>query len=83
MIRCASTGTARCCRSSGSGLVFVVNGSKWEVRRARYGAASDGWLEILGGIAQGDKVIVEGQQILQPGDAIQESPWQPPPTARP
>jgi multidrug efflux pump subunit AcrA (membrane-fusion protein) len=69
--------------SAGSGLVFLVNGPKWEVRRARYGAASDGWLEVVDGVSRGDKVIVEGQQVLEAGDAIQESSWRAPSTGRP
>jgi multidrug resistance efflux pump len=69
--------------SAGSGLIFVVRGSQWEVRRARYGAASEGWLEVLAGASQGEKVIVDGQQVLETGDAIQESPWQPPSGAKP
>jgi multidrug efflux pump subunit AcrA (membrane-fusion protein) len=62
--------------SAGNGLLFVVNGAQWEVRRARYGAAFDGWLELLDGGNPGDKVIVEGQQVLEAGDHIAESAWQ-------
>jgi multidrug resistance efflux pump len=65
--------------SAGSGLIYVANGPKWEVRRARYGATSDGWLELLGGATRGEKVIVAGQQVLESGDSIKESSWQQPP----
>jgi HlyD family secretion protein len=61
--------------SAGSGLLFVVQGSTWQVRNARYGAESDGWVEVLSGACEGDKVIVDGQQVLEPGDGIRESPW--------
>jgi HlyD family secretion protein len=64
--------------SAGNGLLSVVDGSSWQVRRARYGAVSDGWIEVLEGAASGEKVMVEGQQILQPGDRILESAWQAP-----
>jgi HlyD family secretion protein len=63
--------------SSGNGLLFVVDGPKWEIRRARYGAAFDGWLEVLDGASAGEKVIVDGQQVLEPGDRLAESPWKP------
>jgi len=68
--------------SAGSGLVYVVKGSQWEVRRAEYGAASDCWLEVRGGVAQGDKVIVEGHDVLKAGDAIEESSWPGPRSAK-
>jgi multidrug efflux pump subunit AcrA (membrane-fusion protein) len=64
--------------SAGNGLVSVVSGSSWQVRRVRYGAATEGWVEVLDGVASGDKVMVEGQQVLQAGDRIEESSWQPP-----
>jgi hypothetical protein len=61
--------------SAGSGVIFAVHGGEWQVKRARYGAANDGWTEIVDGVAPGDKVIVEGQLALEPGDRIRESPW--------
>jgi multidrug resistance efflux pump len=61
--------------SAGNGLLFVVKGSQWEVRRATYGATSDGWVEVHSGVSKGEKIIVEGQQILQKGDPIEETPW--------
>lgn len=63
--------------SAGNGLLFVVNGPKWQVRRATYGATSDGWIEVLSGVSRGEKIIVEGQQVLQSGDRIEETPWRP------
>jgi multidrug efflux pump subunit AcrA (membrane-fusion protein) len=63
--------------SAGNGLVFVVNGPKWEVRRATYGATSDGWVEMLSGVSRGEKIIVEGQQVLLSGDRIEETAWHP------
>jgi multidrug resistance efflux pump len=63
--------------SAGKGLLFVVNGSKWDVRRATYGATSDGWVEVLSGVSAGEKVIVEGQQVLLNGDRIEDTAWHP------
>jgi len=61
--------------SAGSGLLYVVSGGHWQARRARYGAESDGWLEVLDGASDGETVIVEGQEVLETGDRIRESPW--------
>jgi multidrug resistance efflux pump len=61
--------------SAGNGLLYAVNGPKWEVRRATYGATSDGWVEVLSGVSKGEKVIVEGQQVLLSGDRIEETEW--------
>jgi multidrug efflux pump subunit AcrA (membrane-fusion protein) len=63
--------------SAGNGLLFAVNGSRWEARRATYGATSEGWVEVLSGISKGEKVIVEGQQVLLSGDRIEETAWRP------
>jgi multidrug resistance efflux pump len=65
--------------SAGNGLLSVVNGSSWQVRRARYGAVTDGWIEVLEGVAYGENVMVEGHQVLQAGDRILETPWHPTP----
>jgi multidrug efflux pump subunit AcrA (membrane-fusion protein) len=62
--------------SSGSGLLYVVKDGGWQARRAHYGAAIDGWVEVLDGVAFGEKVIVEGQRVLRAGDRIRESSWQ-------
>jgi multidrug resistance efflux pump len=61
--------------SGGEGILALVDADGWLMRRAQYGAMTDGWLEILDGVAAGDKVIVSGQDVLRPGDRIHESPW--------
>jgi HlyD family secretion protein len=68
--------------SAGDGLLFVVHGPAWEIRRAQYGAAYEGWLEVKSGVSRGEKVIVLGQRALEPGDKIDESPWAPSFSAR-
>jgi hypothetical protein len=59
--------------SSGNGLLSIVDGEGWHLRRARYGATTDGWVEIRDGVSEGERVIVEGQDVLQPGDRIRET----------
>jgi HlyD family secretion protein len=61
--------------SAGDGLLYVVHGAGWEIRRAQYGAAYDGWLEVRSGVSLGEKVIVLGQRALEPGDKLDETPW--------
>jgi HlyD family secretion protein len=61
--------------SAGDGLLYVVRGGGWEIRRAQYGTAYDGWLEVRSGVAAGEQVIVLGQRALEPGDKLDESPW--------
>jgi multidrug resistance efflux pump len=63
--------------SGGEGLLAVVDASGWHLRRARYGAMTDGWLEIVSGAAPGEKVIVSGQDVLRAGDRIAETAWKP------
>jgi multidrug resistance efflux pump len=63
--------------SGGNGLLAVMDGDTWHVRRARYGTTTGGWLEIFDGVAAGEKVIVAGQEVLHPGDRIRESSWKP------
>jgi multidrug efflux pump subunit AcrA (membrane-fusion protein) len=64
---------------AGRGMVHVLANGKREVRPVRAGAADRGWVEILEGVSAGEKVIVEGQQVLQEGDLVEESPWKPRP----
>jgi multidrug efflux pump subunit AcrA (membrane-fusion protein) len=64
--------------SAGSGLLFVEQGQDWQVRRAEFGSMAGGWVEVLSGVAPGERVIVEGQQVLASGDRIRDFPWQAP-----
>lgn len=56
--------------SAGSGVVHIVEAGGHVARQIRYGATSDGWTEILEGVAAGEQVIVEGQEFLEPQDRI-------------
>jgi HlyD family secretion protein len=61
--------------ASGNGILSVVDHDGWHLRSARYGTVTDGWVEILDGVAVGEKVIVTGQDVLRPGDNVRESAW--------
>jgi hypothetical protein len=64
--------------SSGNGMLAIMEDSNhWSLRRAHFGAMTDGWLEILDGITLGEKVIVQGHDVLRPGDRVSESSWKP------
>jgi HlyD family secretion protein len=56
--------------SAGSGVLHILDAGRHVARQVRCGATSDGWTEILEGIAAGEQVIVEGHQILEPQDRI-------------
>lgn len=58
--------------SAGSGLVHVVQGQDHATRAVTFGVTDEGWTEITAGLAEGDKVITEGQLGLKPGDRILE-----------
>ena len=60
--------------SAGSGIVQVVEGHRHAAREVRCGATADGWIEILAGLAAGEKIISDGYQFLRPQDAIVETP---------
>jgi multidrug efflux pump subunit AcrA (membrane-fusion protein) len=64
---------------AGRGMVHVLAGGKREIRVVRTGATDRGWVEILEGVSADEKVIVEGQQVLQEGDLVEEFPWKPRP----
>lgn len=58
--------------SANRGIVFVVDesGSGFEPRNVTTAASDDAWVEITEGLAEGEQVIVDGYQVLQPGDRI-------------
>lgn len=62
--------------------VLIVDGQhKVEQRRVQTGANRDTEIVIATGLAEGDKVIVEGIQKVRPGQVVQETIL-PPPTRR-
>jgi RND family efflux transporter MFP subunit len=50
--------------------VFVVIENRAEKRIVKPGDSSDGWIKILDGISIGDRVIIEGQSIIDSGQKI-------------
>ncbi|MDZ7723383.1 MAG: efflux RND transporter periplasmic adaptor subunit [candidate division KSB1 bacterium] len=49
---------------------FVVRNGKAEEKILQTGLQTDGWLEILSGVAPGDKIVIEGQQQLKTGTVV-------------
>ena len=53
--------------SDNTNVVFVVNDSKAHRRAIQVGIAEGGWVQVLGGVAPGDQVIVGGLVRLKDG----------------
>jgi membrane fusion protein (multidrug efflux system) len=64
---------------SGPYLLVVDDESKVQVRRVESGPAADGKLPVKKGLAEGERVIVEGAQKVRPGIVVtaSEAPAQP------
>lgn len=56
--------------SGGEGLVLVVKDSRIAVRPVRFGPTTNSMTEIDNGLAEGDVVVVSGQEALKPGDRV-------------
>lgn len=56
--------------SGGKGLVHLVRGDRFELREVTLGVTDGDWTEVRAGLSRGDEVIVEGHQVLMPGDLI-------------
>jgi HlyD family secretion protein len=58
--------------SGNRGILFVVtdDGTSCSPRNVTFGTTDEDWTEILDGIAEGEIVVVDGYQVLEPGDAI-------------
>jgi membrane fusion protein (multidrug efflux system) len=51
--------------------VFVVEGKRARVRRVQIGSSLEGGrVEVLGGLREGDEVIIHGLRKLQDGDPV-------------
>lgn len=57
-------------RSLQGSMVFVVEEGKANPRPVRMGEAAGGRIEVLDGLAPGDKVVVRGNERLQPGAPV-------------
>lgn len=57
--------------SAGRGLVLVRCENSFETRRVVLGTTQAGWTEIREGLLDTDEVLVEGHEVLRPGDLIE------------
>ncbi|MCE9553293.1 MAG: biotin/lipoyl-binding protein [Planctomycetes bacterium] len=60
--------------AAGRAIAYVVEGDKFHAQQVAIAQASDGWIEILSGLTPGTEIIVDGHQILRPGDRILGTP---------
>jgi RND family efflux transporter MFP subunit len=57
--------------SGRTGTVLVVDATNHlQVRSVTYTGTDDGWVAIDSGLAKGERVVVEGQVALKPGDEV-------------
>lgn len=54
----------------GQDLVFVIDGDATQARPVTLGAAVGNRLEVLNGLAEGDRVVVRGNERLKQGDKV-------------
>lgn len=51
-------------------FVYAVAGDTLERRLVQTGVTTDGWVQLLGGVAEGDAVVVSGHTNLRPGGQV-------------
>jgi multidrug efflux pump subunit AcrA (membrane-fusion protein) len=57
--------------SGRSGTVLVVGAdNRLQVRQVTYSGSDDGWVAIRSGLRAGERVVIEGQVALRPGDLV-------------
>jgi RND family efflux transporter MFP subunit len=54
----------------GGAIVFMIDGEAASPRPVQLGAAVGGRFEVLGGLEEGDLVVVRGNERLQPGQMV-------------
>jgi hypothetical protein len=59
--------------SNGQPFAFILRGEKVERRKVGLGYDGGSWLEILGGLASGDEVVVAGADGLADGTTVRVS----------
>ena len=65
----------------GNEQIYVVsNDGEVEIRPVQAGPTRNGLRLIRTGVKAGDVVIVEGFQLVRPGDRVETEPWTPPPS---
>ena len=63
--------------ASGTTAVFVVDADTLVQRPVTFGLASGGRLEVLDGLAEGDRVVVSGIATLRPGQRVRVQSGEP------
>ncbi len=61
-------------QARGGWTVFVDEDATAQPRNIEVGAPMGEWFEVLSGLAEGDQVVVRGNERLQPGQPIAASP---------
>jgi HlyD family secretion protein len=57
--------------SGRSGTVLAVGAdNRLEVKQVTYSGSDDGWVAIRSGLQPGERVVIEGQVALRPGDQV-------------
>ena len=67
----------------GTFLYAVTSDDKADMRPIRTGIRHDDMIQIISGVAAGDRVVVQGQLMLRPGAAVAEPKAAPAPGAAP
>lgn len=57
-------------QAQGGWTVFVEEDGAAQPRSVTVGAATEGWFEVLSGLAEGDRVVTRGNERLRPGQPI-------------
>lgn len=50
--------------------VYVIRGDSLDRRTVKTGEPSEGWIEVVEGLDEGDRVVVGGQTTLRPGTRV-------------
>jgi len=56
--------------AAGRAIAYVVEGDHFRTQQVAIAQPADGWVEIVSGIEPGMEIIVDGHQVLRPGDRI-------------
>ena len=59
---------------SRSRFVYVVSGEQAERRDVQTGTQRNGWVQITDGLKEGDRLIIEGQNMIEDGQTIKIIP---------
>lgn len=60
--------------AAGKAIAYVVEGNSFRAQQVAIAQESEGWIEIVSGLEPGTEIIIDGHQILRPGDRIVATP---------